>query len=207
MSGFFAGVFAVLVLTNIEDAEEIKVAESIVETEDKGGNRSTEMMDNAREAEAITISSERCDFDRTDGTVLFEGNAALEYSSGYTMNADRLFVYFVGSNEFDRIVCEGNVAFTNESRVGMCERAVFYRPQGEIVMFGGADGALARLAEQGADEIAGRRIRFWIDTEQVEVNAGAVLTFERGGSSTGGVSNVERKLKKQHRQAKREERQ
>lgn len=203
MNVLLAGALAVLVLTNVEDAEEIKIAGSIVEAEGNGSGRSVEIMEDARKAETITVTSERCDFDRTDGVVLFEGNAALEYSSGYTLAADRLFVYFVGSNEFDRVVCEGNVAFTNESRVGMCDRAVFHRAQGEITMFGGPDGSLARIAEQGADEIAGRRIRFWVDTEQAEVSA-ATLTFERGGSSTNGVSNIERKLKKRH-QAKREE--
>lgn len=202
MSVLLPALFAVLFLTDADHAEEIEIAESIVETEDTGSGRSAEMVEGAHEAETITITSERCDLDRTDGVVLFEGHAALSYSSGYTMNADRLFVYFIGSNEFNRVVCEGNVAFTNETRVGMCDRAVFRRAQGDITMFGGADGSLARLAEQRADEIAGRRIRFWMDTEQVEV-VSSTLTFERGSSSTEGASNAERKFKKDH-QAKGE---
>lgn len=198
MSALFASLFAVLLLTDTESAEDVAVAKVIVETEDKGKGRSAEVVESARDADVLTITSDRCDFDRTDGVVLFDGQAALSYSSDYTMNADRLFVYFVGSNQFERVVCEGHVALTNETRVGMCDRAVFHRAAGEIVMFGGADGSLARLAEQGMDEIAGRRIRFWIDTEQVEVS-GATLTFERGASSTGGVSNVERKLKSKNK--------
>lgn len=197
MNMLLSSLFAVLLLTDAEHAEKIEVASAIVEVEDKGAGRSTEMLTNARETESLKITSERCDFDRTDGVVLFDGRAALEYSSGYTMNADRLFVYFVGSNEFDRVVCEGNVVFTNGMRVGSCDRAVFRRATGELVLFGGEDGSLARLAEQGMDEVAGRRIRFWVDTEQVEV-VGSTLTIERGGSSTGGVSSVERKFREHH---------
>ena len=202
MSVLFASLLAVLFIPDAEIAEEITVAREIVENEDTGRDGSVAMIEEVGGAEALKIFSERCDFDRTDGVVLFEGSVALEYSSGYTMNADRLFVFFEGTNTLDSIVAEGNVVFTNDTRVGQCERAVYRRAASELELFGGPNGALARLAELGQDEIAGRRIVLFAETEQVEV-FGSELTFERGGSSTNGTSKIERKFRRKHR-AKRE---
>lgn len=148
-------------------AEKVEVAESIVELEDDG--RDERIRENAKEAEKLRISAERADFDREDGVVMFEGGAAVDYSADYQMRSDRIFVFFAGSNELDRIVAVGNVAITNGVRVGECASAVFRRKAGEIEMFGAADGRLARLAERGSNDVAGRRIKFWTDAEQVEI--------------------------------------
>lgn len=181
MSGCLASMFAVLLLTDPEAAETVEVARTVVEVDDEGNAGG--VLANAREAESITITSDRCDFDRADGVVFFDGHAHVDYSAGYTICGDRLFVVFTGTNEFDRLVCEGNVALTNGTRVGKCDRVVFRRKAGEIVMTGGA-----RLAEQGTDEISGDSVRIMINTEQVEID-NCTLTFERG---RGASKDIER---------------
>ena len=172
-------IFAVLLIADPEAAEEIKVADKIVEIEDDGKSSISQFDEMASEAETITITSERCDFDREHSVVMFEGKALVNYSNNYFIGADRLFAFFALSNELDRIIASGDVVISNDTRLGRCESAVFKRRLGEIEMYGGAEGSLARLAELGSDEIAGRRIKFWVDSEQVEIG-GSELTFEKG---------------------------
>ena len=131
--------------------------------------------------EALRVESDRCDFDRKRGVALFEGSVRVDYDPGYAMCADRLFVFFTGTNEVDRIAADGAVAVTNGNRTGSCESAVFLRKSGQIEMRGG-ETSLARLSETGANEVSGRRIRFWLDAGQVEVE-GAEILVDKGGRS------------------------
>ena len=119
-------------------------------------------------------------FDRNEGVALFEGGVTVDYGDAYRMCADKVYVFFKGSNEFDRVVATGGVAVTNETRTGSCETAVFRRREGEVEMHGG-DGALARLSSSATDEVTGRTIKFWLDAEQVEVSGAEVkLGREKG---------------------------
>ena len=128
----------------------------------------------------LCVGSRRCDFDRKGGVAFFEGAVRVDYSPGYTMCADRLFVFFEGTNGIGRIVAEGSVAVTNGTRVGGCDRAEFSRAAGMLEMHGGE--APARLAEPGANELLGRRIRFWLGAGQVEID-GTEITVDKGGRS------------------------
>ena len=116
------------------------------------------------------ISSVRSDFDREAGVVMFEGNVIIEYDRDYTMASDRLFVFTSGTNELSRVVAVGNVSITNDIRVGSCEMAVYQRKSGEISMYAGRNGS-AKLADAGdaGNEVEGSRIRFWLDSEHIEV--------------------------------------
>ena len=124
----------------------------------------------APKARWAKISSVRADFDRNEGVALFEGGVTVDYGDAYNMCADKVYVFFTGSNEFDRVVATGGVAVTNETRTGSCECAVFRRWEGEIEMYGGEGGVMARLKNSETDEVSGRRIKFWLDAEQVEVS-------------------------------------
>lgn len=134
----------------------------------------------AAKAQWARITSVRADFDRNEGVALFEGGVTVDYGDAYKMCADKVYVFFKGSNEFDRVVATGGVAVTNETRTGSCETAVFRRREGEVEMHGG-DGAVARLSSSATDEVAGRTIKFWLDAEQVEVSGAEVkLGREKG---------------------------
>ena len=138
-----------------------------------------EMKDLKQEGSS-TITSERSDFDREASVAMFEGKAQVSYSSGYYMWADQIYAFFAGSNDLNRVVATGNVAISNDTRIGRCASAVFKRRTQEIEMYGEKDGSnLARLAEIGKDEVAGGRIRFWADSDQVEVG-GSEITFGKG---------------------------
>ena len=125
----------------------------------------------------LRIRSAACDIDRDAGVTLFETNVVVTHADT-TLCADRVFAFAVASNQLSRIVADGHVAVTNGLRTGACNLAVYRRARGEMVMFGAKDGPKARLAETGerANELEGDRIRFWVDSEQVEVENAALAT-------------------------------
>lgn len=130
------------------------------------------------EPKSARIRARRTDLDRADGVIMFEDDVFVEYSDDYTMNAGRLYVLFRGTNALSRIVASGGVVLTNDTRTGSCEMAVFRNLERKIEMYG-HEGEPARLTERSGDRssVAGEKITFWIDTEQVEVVA-PVITLE-----------------------------
>ena len=106
----------------------------------------------------------------------------VDYESDYTLCADRVFAFLTASNRISRVVALGNVSITNEERVGTCAMATYRRRKGEIEMFGEKGGAKARLVETGDDasEVQGDCIRFWLDSEQVQVERTAIAAEHEG---------------------------
>lgn len=130
--------------------------------------------------DTLTVSGGRVDFDRAEGVVMLDDGARVDYGGAYFMNARQMFVFFTGSNEFDRIVAIGNVAVTNENRSGFCSNAVFRRKSGEIEMHAFRDGRPAELKVGEHEAVRGKSVRFWVDTEQVVVDDSEV-SFDRSG--------------------------
>ena len=99
------------------------------------------------------------------------------------MCADRLYMFLAGTNELSRVVALGNVSITNDTRTGTCAMATFRRKKSEIEMFGDGTNVVARLVERGEDAAAleGTRIRFWLDSEQIEVEDSRISTEQKGG--------------------------
>lgn len=179
MTTLFAPLFAVMLLTDPSEVIDAAAAAAVSEDADR-----VELADrkSREEVKSARITSRSSDFDRQAGVVMFEGDVVVRYSSDYTMCADRLYMFLSGSNELSRVVAIGAVSITNETRVGTCAMAVYRRKRGEIEMYGDGKGAQARLADGGeeASELEGSRIRFWLDSEQVEVE-GARLGVEQKG--------------------------
>ena len=136
--------------------------------------------DAKEELKSARIRAKRTDLDREDGVVMFEDDVFVEYSTDYTMNAERLYVIFKGTNALSRIVASGGVVLTNDTRYGSCEMAVFRNLERRIEMYG-KEGAPAKLVERGGDRssVAGRKITFWIDTEQVSVDDPEITLEEK----------------------------
>lgn len=143
---------------------------------------------------SVKITSERTDYDRREGVIMFDKNVFVE-DAEYQMHSDQLYVFLDGTNELKRIVAIGNVSITNETRVGSCAKAAYTRKIGKIVMYGDGEGVMARLADLGKrkSEVEGRKITFWIDSEQVEVE-GSTVTLDTGGF--GGKEGAKKLLGK-----------
>ena len=153
-----------------EDAERINLSGATA-------SRSREVRKSAK------IRSRTTDFDRSEGVILFEGEVCIDYAEDCTMCSDKVYAFIGGSNELTRVVALGLVAITNDQRTGLCEMAVYRRKKSEIEMFGEVEkGTTARLVDgaAGAGTLEGTRLRFWLDSEQVEVDNTAITTEKKG---------------------------
>ena len=129
------------------------------------------------------IEGRSSDFDIGSGVVMFEGDV-VGRSDDFTICAEKFYAFLVGTNELSRIVTVGDVSITNGARVGTCAMATYRRAKGEIEMFGdGKANRLACLKETAASMrmLEGTRIRFWVESEQVEVENSRITAEGRGG--------------------------
>ena len=174
-----ASISALLAILLLPEGER-NALDSAVEAEFLAEADAGVVAEEKEEVKSARIRSRRTDMDRAEGVIMFEDDVFVEYSTDYTMNADRLFVFFKGSNTLSRIVACGRVAVTNETRSGECSSAVFRNLERRIEMYG-AEGLPARLKERGGDksEVAGSKITFWIDTEQVQVDDPVISLEEK----------------------------
>ena len=176
-------LLAVMLLTEPDEVIDAEAAAAI--SEDANRVEVAGRKERETEVKSARITSRTADLDRKEGVVMFEGDVVVRYSNDCTMCADRLFVFLAGTNELSRVVALGNVSITNDTRTGTCAMATFRRKRSEIEMFGDGKGKLAHLAENGDDAgaIRGSRIKFWLDTEQVEVENSRISTEQKGGQS------------------------
>lgn len=134
--------------------------------------------DKAEVRESV-ITASKIEFDNKEGVILFEGNVLVE-DEQFQMRADRLLVFMEGTNEVQQIMAINRVSITNVNRAATCDRAVYTREDGKIVMSGNA-----RLLQIGRDagEVTGDRITIWLNDERMEVSPGRVVlppgTFNR----------------------------
>ncbi len=131
------------------------------------------------ERRSAQIAARRTDLDRGAGVILFDGGVHVS-DPEYALGAERIFVFLDGTNSLKRIVADGSVAVTNGARYGSCARATYSKASGKVVMYSD-EGVPARLVEEThkRDEVEGRRITFWLDSEQVEVE-GSTITVDGG---------------------------
>ena len=132
----------------------------------------------APEREAV-ITAERIEFDNKEGVILFDEKVLVD-DEQFIMRSDRLLVFMEGTNDVQQIMAVGRVSITNANRSASCDKAVYTKKDGQIVMTGNA--RLMRQGDEGG-EVTGNRITFWLDDERMEVSPGRVVlppgTFKR----------------------------
>lgn len=172
------GLLAVMLLLDPSETIDAEAAAAISEDADRVA-LPTARQDRGKTA---VITSETGDYDRRAGVMMFEGHVSVTYDRDYVMCADRVYAFLSGSNEMNRVVALGNVSITNETRVGTCAMATYRRKKSEIEMFGDGKAVMAKLVDSGenASSLEGRRIRFWLDTELVEVEESTINTRKEG---------------------------
>lgn len=129
----------------------------------------------------VKVTSDRSTYLRKEGVLVFDGNVFVD-DVEFKMHADEVTLFLGGTNELKRIVAIGNVAVTNEFRSGTCAKATYNRALSRVVLYGDeAKGVTAKLKDDGKrkSQVEGRKITFWIDTEQVEVD-GSTITVDVG---------------------------
>lgn len=138
----------------------------------------------AQPARESVITATKIEFDNKEGVILFDENVLVD-DAQFQMRADRLLVFMEGTNDVQQLMAVGHVSITNENRSASCDKAVYTKKDGQIVMTGSA-----RLMQQGgqAGEVTGNRITIWLDDERIEVLPGRVVL------PPGTLNKGERKL-------------
>ena len=159
------------------------------------------------------ITSDTTVYNRKEGIASFEGHVHVD-DEQYQMHADRVFLFFEvdadatngvrrakGTNDVNRaagdvrrVVAIGNVAMTNDAHRAYGAKATYSKKNGLVVLYSG-DGITAEVRDESKEQpqiVRGKRIRFWIDSEQVEVDE-ADLT---GAAPSGGAASLKKALGK-----------
>lgn len=129
----------------------------------------------------VKVTSDRSTYLRKEGVLVFDGNVFVD-DVEFKMHADEVTLFLGGTNELKRIVAIGNVAVTNELRSGTCAKATYNKALSRVILYGDKEkGITAKLNDNGKrkSQVEGRKITFWTDTEQVEVD-GSVITVDVG---------------------------
>jgi lipopolysaccharide transport protein LptA len=129
----------------------------------------------------IDLESASAVYDREEGVIMFDKNVKL-FESDRRISCDRAFAFLEGSNTLKRITAVGNVAFSDSSRTGGCPRADYDKSSGKLEMFSSASKT-AFIEEFGKNKwkLEGRKIIFWLESEQVEVNNSVITAYDAGG--------------------------
>ena len=138
---------------------------------------------------AAKITSDATVYNRKEGIVSFEGHVHVD-DEQYQMHADRVYLFLEGTNDLKRIVALGHVAMTNETRRAYGAKATYTKKNGLVQLFSG-EGAPAEVRDESKAQdqvVRGSRIRFWIDSEQVEVDAADIS----GPAPSGGAESLKK---------------
>lgn len=177
------------IVTNVVEKVVTNVVERVVE---KPAGKAAEKTKKPTGRPA-RITSKSTVYNRKEGIASFAGNVYVD-DEQYQMHADRVFLFMEGTNEVRRIVALGNVAMTNEMRRAYAAKATYSKKNGLVVLYSG-DGITAEVRDESKKQdqvVRGSRIRFWMGTEQVEVDD-ADLT---GAAPGGGASSLKKVLGK-----------
>lgn len=122
--------------------------------------------------EQTVIFSDRLDFDYREYFATFIGNVRVD-DPRFTLTADRMIVYFEGTNDVREAKASGNVHVTSNDRNAYSDEVFYYRVDERMVMTGNAS------IVQGRNRLSGPVITIWLRDERVE-GKGAVLSVVPG---------------------------
>ena len=168
----------------------VKTQEVVVVSAEKNAKKGVNAVTNM--PRTVKVTSDRSSYLRKEGVLAFEGNVAVD-DVEFKMNADIVNLFLDGTNDLKRVVAVGNVAVTNGLRSGTCAKATYNRALSRIVMYGDEKaGIVARLNDNGKNksQVEGRKITFWVDTEQVEVDGSVITVDVAGGDAKEGAKKL-----------------
>ncbi len=141
------------------------------------------------------ITSDKIDFDYNEGVILFDDRVVVD-DPQFVMHSDRLLVFMESTNDVNQVMAIGNVIFSNDMRSATCDKAVYTRKDGQVVLSGDV-----RLKTEGetTGEVRGKKVVIWVDDERVEVLDGARITLPPGTFKK--VGEQEKKADEQDKKA------
>jgi len=136
------------------------------------------------------ITSATTYYDRKEGIVFFNKNVYVD-DEQYQLHADKAYVFLSGTNDVRRIVAIGNVAMTNDTKRAYGAKVSYYKDGGMVVLYSG-DGIMAEVRDEAKAEdqvVRGKKIKFWIDSEQVDVTE-ADISAPTSGFGKDGIKKA-----------------
>ena len=136
------------------------------------------------------ITSATTYYDRKEGIVFFDKNVCVD-DEQYQLHADKAYVFLDGTNDVKRIVAIGHVAMTNDTKRAYGAKVSYYKEDGMVVLYAG-DGIMAEVRDESKEQdqvLRGKKIKFWIDSEQVEVTE-ADISAPTGGFGKDGLKKA-----------------
>ena len=128
------------------------------------------------------------DADATNGVRHAKGTNDVHRTAKGTNDVSR------AAGDVRRVVAIGHVAMTNEAHRAYGAKATYSKKNGLVILYSG-DGITAEVRDESKAQpqiVRGKRIRFWIESEQVEVDE-ADLT---GAAPSGGAASLKKALGK-----------
>lgn len=141
-------------------------------------------------ASTARITSDTTYYDRKEGIAVFKGHVHVD-DTDYQMHAERAYLYLSGTNDLSRIAAMGSVALTNGLRRAYGERVTYNREKGLVTLIGipGKPAIVSEETSEGDRTVRGRKIRFWINQEQVEV-VEADITAPKSGAGASSLPGL-----------------
>jgi lipopolysaccharide export system protein LptA len=129
-----------------------------------------------------------------DETVITAGSLAFDYKMStavliddvivndprMNIRSDRMTVVFEGTNALKSVTAAGNVKLWDHDKQGSCEKAVYNRDSGEVVLTGQAK------LQRGRDVLHGNTIRYWVGSERVVCEPARLVVYPQGEASPDG---------------------
>ena len=176
------GDSAAPVATNAVEAASLPVVGNVAAADVKKERKAT--------SRPARITSATTYYDRKEGIVFFNKNVFVD-DEQYQLHADKAYVFMSGTNDVRRIVAIGNVAMTNDTKRAYGAKVSYYKEGGMVVLYSG-NGIAAEVRDESKAEdqvVRGRKIKFWIDSEQVEV-VDADITAPTSGFGKDGLKKA-----------------
>lgn len=134
------------------------------------------------------ITADKIEFDNKEGVILFDQNVLVD-DEQFILRSNRLLVFLQGTNDVNQIMALGSVVITNENRSASCDKAVYTKKDGQIVMTGSAK---LRNGGSKGGEVQGEQITFWLNDERMQISKGSRVvlpagTFKRAEGNLPGI--------------------
>lgn len=133
-------------------------------------------------------------YDSKEGIAYFAGNVSVD-DRQYQLHADRAYVFMdkTGTNDLKRIVALGNVALTNDTKRAYGAKASYYREAGMVVLYAPTNEyAFCEVRDEKTDppqSVKGRKIKFWIGSEQIQIEK-AAISAPVSGEGVNGLKTI-----------------
>ena len=146
---------------------------------------------NAAPARLARITSDMTYYDRKEAMSVLTGHVFVD-DEEYQLHADKAYVFFEGTNSLKRIVAIGHVALTNGLKVAYGEKASYYKASGMVVLSGGPEqcAEIIDTSKGQKQSLRGSKIKFWTNSEQVEVLDATIVAPASKAGGLGGAAGL-----------------